>query len=49
MLVVLAVAVTLIIGFSACGIWFVWRRRQQAMSAYKPVNAAVPEQELQPL
>lgn len=41
--------VTLIISLSAFGMWFIWRRRREALNAYKPVNAVVPEQELQPL
>lgn len=45
----LAIIVTLIIGLSALGAWFILRRRQQAFNSYKPVNAAIPEQELQPL
>ncbi|KAK6245951.1 Xylanase inhibitor [Theobroma cacao] len=40
---------TLILGLSAIGIWLVHRRRQQAISAYEPVGAPTPEQELQPL
>ncbi|KAJ4963435.1 hypothetical protein NE237_023374 [Protea cynaroides] len=38
-----------LIGLSTFGGWFIWRRRQQAVGAYKPVDAIVPEQELQPL
>ncbi|XP_062154924.1 aspartic proteinase 36-like [Alnus glutinosa] len=49
LIVFLAVFVTLIIGLSASGMWFIWRDRQQKLNAYKPVNAAVPEQELQPI
>ncbi|KAK9990709.1 hypothetical protein SO802_025694 [Lithocarpus litseifolius] len=45
----LAVVATIIIGLSAFGMWFIWRHRQQMLNAYKPVNAAVPEQELQPI
>lgn len=31
-------------------LWHVWRHRQhQTLGSYKPVNAAVPEQELQQL
>lgn len=48
-LMALAIIVTLIIGLSALGAWFILRRRQQAFNSYKPVNAAIPEQELQPL
>ncbi|XP_022985603.1 aspartic proteinase nepenthesin-1-like [Cucurbita maxima] len=48
-LVGLAIMVTLILGLSAVGVWFIWRRRQQAFHSYKPVNAAAPEQELQTL
>lgn len=49
LVVFLAVVVTIIIGLSAFGMWFIWRHRQQMLNAYKPVNAAVPEQELQPI
>uniref|UniRef100_A0A2N9FF27 Peptidase A1 domain-containing protein n=1 Tax=Fagus sylvatica TaxID=28930 RepID=A0A2N9FF27_FAGSY len=49
LVLILAVFVTLIIGLSASGMWLIWRRRQQTLNAYKPVNAAVPEQELQPI
>ncbi|GLT54826.1 hypothetical protein SLA2020_279920 [Shorea laevis] len=49
LMVFLAVFVTLIIGLSASGMWFIWRHRQQKLNAYKPVNAAFPEQELQPI
>ncbi|KAA8531614.1 hypothetical protein F0562_006323 [Nyssa sinensis] len=49
LVVVVATIIALILGLSASGAWFVWRRRQQALVAYKPVDDAVPEQELQPL
>ncbi|KAM7263022.1 hypothetical protein ACFE04_000705 [Oxalis oulophora] len=44
--VILAV---IILGLSASGVWLIWRRRQQNPNAYKPVNVANPEQELQPI
>ncbi|KAG6605196.1 Aspartic proteinase-like protein 2, partial [Cucurbita argyrosperma subsp. sororia] len=47
--VVLAVIVTLILGLSALGVCLIWRSRQPGFNAYKPVNAAIPEHELQPL
>ncbi|XP_059659326.1 aspartic proteinase 36-like [Cornus florida] len=47
--VVVAIVVTLILGLSASGAWFIWKRRQQSVISYKPVDGAVPEQELQPL
>lgn len=47
--VVLAVIVTLILGLSALGVCLIWRSRQPGFIAYKPVNAAIPEHELQPL
>jgi len=47
--VVLASAVTFIFGLLAFGIWFIWRHRQRALNPYKPVDAVVTEQELQPL
>ncbi|CAL5326184.1 unnamed protein product [Camellia sinensis] len=49
MVVVVAIIVMLIMGLSATGGWIIWRRKQQAIGAYKPVDAAIPEQELQPL
>ncbi|RZC66991.1 hypothetical protein C5167_010681 [Papaver somniferum] len=44
------VVITLILGFTSIGIWFVWRRKQ-ALNNYKPVNVGdvVQESELQPL
>ncbi|XLR50388.1 hypothetical protein HN51_001067 [Arachis hypogaea] len=45
----LAVLIALLIGLSAFGIFVIWKRRQESAHTYKPVNAAVPEQELQPL
>ncbi|KAJ6735436.1 ASPARTYL PROTEASES [Salix purpurea] len=51
LLVVLACvcAVAFIFGSLAFGIWFTWGHRQQVLNPYKPVDAVVPEQELQPL
>ncbi|XP_057491725.1 aspartic proteinase 36-like [Actinidia eriantha] len=49
MYVVLATIVTLVLGLSASGILIIWRRRQHTLIPYKPVDAAIPEQELQPL
>lgn len=46
---VLAIFVTLVISLSAVGAWFILRRRRESLNAYKPVDAVVPEQELQPL
>ncbi|CAK9144000.1 unnamed protein product [Ilex paraguariensis] len=48
-LVVVAVIATLILGLSASGAWFIWRRREQSHVSYKPVDSAALEQELQPL
>ncbi|KAI4330257.1 hypothetical protein MLD38_028557 [Melastoma candidum] len=49
----LAVALTamfiLAVLLSSLGVWFIWRKRQQSITAYKPVDTVVPEQELQPL
>ncbi|MED6162298.1 hypothetical protein PIB30_069068 [Stylosanthes scabra] len=45
----LSVFVALLIGLLAFGIFVIWKRRQESMHTYKPVNEAVPEQELQPL
>ncbi|PWA90726.1 eukaryotic aspartyl protease family protein [Artemisia annua] len=46
----------LVLGLSAFGTWWFWRRRQQSNLQYKPVDSVVPEgdsvvpeQELQPL
>ncbi|KAL5753082.1 hypothetical protein ACOSP7_023253 [Xanthoceras sorbifolium] len=47
--VVLAVTITMIVALLISGAWFIWRKRQQVVNSYKPVNVAVPEQELQPL
>ncbi|KAL6993812.1 hypothetical protein U1Q18_052562 [Sarracenia purpurea var. burkii] len=47
--VVVAILVTIILGLSASGGWIIWRRKQQALGSYKPVDAAISEQELQPL
>ncbi|MED6164266.1 hypothetical protein PIB30_088028, partial [Stylosanthes scabra] len=44
----LSVLVTLLIGLLAFKVFAIWRR-QESVHTYKPVNAAVPEQELQPL
>ncbi|KAJ8769309.1 hypothetical protein K2173_002513 [Erythroxylum novogranatense] len=49
LVVLVLVIVTLILGLLASGIWFIWRRRQQTLNSYKPVNAPAPEQELQAL
>lgn len=45
---VVSIIVMLIVGLSASGIWVIWKQRRQ-LTVYKPVDAAVPEQELQPL
>ncbi|KAL9261001.1 Aspartic proteinase 36-like protein [Drosera capensis] len=42
-----SIIVLLILGLSAYGIWFAWRWRQQNAVPYKPVDAAIDEQELQ--
>ncbi|KAI3922365.1 hypothetical protein MKX01_006054 [Papaver californicum] len=44
------VVITLVLGFTSVGVWFVWRRKQ-ALNNYKPVGGGevVPESELQPL
>lgn len=51
LLVVMAVIVSLMLGLSVYGIWFVWKWRQQTTIQYKPVDSdtVVLEQELQPL
>lgn len=51
MVVALAVLLTLLLGLSILGIFLIWKKRQQSVHSYKPVDAAaaVPEQELQPL
>ncbi|KAK4790115.1 hypothetical protein SAY86_017419 [Trapa natans] len=48
-LVIVATAVTLLVGLSASGVWLLWRQRQKTFNAYKPVDTIFPEQELQPL
>ncbi|KAJ7952793.1 Aspartic proteinase-like protein 2 [Quillaja saponaria] len=48
--VVLAILlISLIIGLSALGVFFILKQGRQTVTGYKPVNVAVPEQELQPL
>ncbi|RVX00069.1 hypothetical protein CK203_024865 [Vitis vinifera] len=47
--VVVGVIITLILGLSTFGVWFVWKWRQNAVGTYKPIGARVPEQELQQL
>lgn len=49
LLVVLAITITMVVGLSIFGISFILRQRHQSVNSYKPVNAALPEQELQPL
>uniref|UniRef100_A0A803KY46 Peptidase A1 domain-containing protein n=1 Tax=Chenopodium quinoa TaxID=63459 RepID=A0A803KY46_CHEQI len=51
LLVVMAVIVSLMLGISVYGIWFIRKWRQQTTIQYKPVDSdtVVPEQELQPL
>ncbi|KAA8522620.1 hypothetical protein F0562_013019 [Nyssa sinensis] len=49
LILVVAVIATLILGLSASWTWFIWRRRQEALVAYKTVDAAVLQEELQPL
>ncbi|XWS29741.1 hypothetical protein CRYUN_Cryun24cG0056600 [Craigia yunnanensis] len=49
LVVLLAIIIIIIVGLSVSGVWIVWKRRQQPLNSYKPVDAAVPEQELQPL
>ncbi|KAF7136394.1 hypothetical protein RHSIM_Rhsim08G0096600 [Rhododendron simsii] len=49
MVVVVSIVVALILGLSASGGWIVWRRKQQTLNSYRPVDAVIPEQELQPL
>ncbi|GMH24063.1 hypothetical protein Nepgr_025906 [Nepenthes gracilis] len=45
--VIMGVIAASIIGFSAYGVFFIWRWRRQRM--YKPIDAVVAEQELQPI
>ncbi|KAL2906406.1 Aspartic proteinase nepenthesin-2 [Bienertia sinuspersici] len=51
LLVVMAVILTLMLGLSVYGIWFILKWRQQTTIPYKPVDSdnVVLEQELQPL
>lgn len=49
LVVIVAFFVALVTGLSTFGLWFIWRRRQQTVNAYKPVDEVIPEQELQPL
>ncbi|KAG0460394.1 hypothetical protein HPP92_020289 [Vanilla planifolia] len=47
--VLISVAVILLISLSAGLVWHFWRQKLQAQGAYRHVEAAFPEQELQPL
>ncbi|XP_031388663.1 aspartic proteinase-like protein 2 isoform X1 [Punica granatum] len=47
--VVLAVTAIFLIGLSASSAWLLWRWSQRTVNSYKPVDAMIPEQELQPL
>ncbi|KAK8693128.1 hypothetical protein V6N13_070722 [Hibiscus sabdariffa] len=47
--VIVVVIITIVVGLSVYGVRGMWRHRQQMVNTYKPVGAAVPEQELQPL
>ncbi|KAG5057523.1 hypothetical protein AAZX31_05G094400 [Glycine max] len=49
LVVSLAILITLLLGLSILGTFLIWKKRQQSSHSYKPVDAAVPEQELQPL
>lgn len=49
MVVGLTIMLTLLLGLSILGIFLIWKKRQQSAHTYKPVDVAVPEQELQPL
>ncbi|XP_020240028.1 aspartyl protease family protein 1 isoform X2 [Cajanus cajan] len=49
LVVSLVVLVALLLGLSMLGTFLIWKKRQQNMHPYKPVDGAVPEQELQPL
>uniref|UniRef100_A0A7N0ZQQ0 Peptidase A1 domain-containing protein n=1 Tax=Kalanchoe fedtschenkoi TaxID=63787 RepID=A0A7N0ZQQ0_KALFE len=46
---VASVAVVLTLGMSVMGAWFIWKKRQESLNLYKPVDTVVAEQELQPL
>lgn len=46
---ILAIVVALAIGLTAFGLVVFWKHQQQTTNLYKPVDVAVPEQELQPL
>ncbi|KAF7809890.1 aspartic proteinase-like protein 2 [Senna tora] len=45
----LAFLLTLLLGLLAIAMFLIWKSRQQTVHSYKPVDEAVPEQELQPL
>lgn len=49
LVVALAVLVASLLGLSILGIFLIWKKRQESLHSYKPVDAVVPEQELQPL
>lgn len=49
MVLALAAMLALLLGLLASAMFLIWKSRQQTLNSYKPVDEAVPEQELQPL
>lgn len=47
--VVVAIIITVVLGLSASSLWVIWKRRDQTLVSYKPVDSVIPEQELQPV
>ncbi|XP_020580198.1 aspartic proteinase nepenthesin-2-like [Phalaenopsis equestris] len=46
----LGISVVVMLSFTTFLIWYLWRHKSAALqAAYRPVDAAVPEQEMQPL
>ncbi|XP_058069997.1 aspartic proteinase 36-like isoform X2 [Magnolia sinica] len=46
---VVGAILAIICSFSTFLSWYIWRHRKHPLGTYKPVNAVMPEQELQPL
>ncbi|KAG1366851.1 aspartic proteinase-like protein 2 [Cocos nucifera] len=46
---VVGISMVVLLSFSALLIWYFWRHKFEGPRTYRPVDSAVPEQELQPL
>lgn len=49
MVIIVGIVIIVFLGLSVSGLWFLWKRSQQSLLTYKPVDSIIPEQELQPL